>query len=84
MPIPHCHVEVPKTADVMLPDTQVLMRKGKAGIKEKKTRDRSEVMSATTTSINKTTQVYPIWYKTEPPANDCTLLDVASTMVPMT
>lgn len=32
IPIPHCQVEFKRTAEVMLPETQVLMMKGVAGI----------------------------------------------------
>ena len=83
IPIPHCHDAVPKMAEVMFPEIQVLIKKGSVGMNEKKSRARSEVISATITSTRSSTHVYPIWYKTEPPAKVWTFFAVASTMVPM-
>jgi uncharacterized protein YlzI (FlbEa/FlbD family) len=60
IPIPHLHVVVVSTALEIFPDTQVLMRNGMAGIYEKKTRERIEVVSAIMTSTRRITQVYPI------------------------
>lgn len=54
MPIPQFQVVVPRTLEVMLPLTQVLMTKGKAGIKEKNSLERNEVKSAMMTSTVET------------------------------
>ena len=50
IPTPQFHVDSPKTAAVMSPETHVLITNGSAGTKEKNRRERVDVRSATMTS----------------------------------
>lgn len=57
MPMPHRQVVAARVAAPTSPETQVLMMKGVAGMYEKKSRERRDVVSAMMTSTSSNSEV---------------------------
>lgn len=68
MPIPRLHDVTSRTTFATLPLIQVVTRHGIAGIYEKTSRERVDVMSAMMISTRSAAVVSPTWYMAVPAA----------------